>query len=174
MTMITEAEIFANDEPRRALLVFDGECGFCRYWVNRWRGVTHGKIDYAPFQEVAHRHPQIPHAAFENAVQLIEPDGRVTGGADALFRALELAGRNPLWLRLLSRAPGVRALSRCGYRFVARHRMSFSLMTKWFFKSDSRGSDCALRRTFPKIGGALFLIFLIFLARKIFENRLRR
>ena len=37
--------------PRTALplLVFDGDCGFCRYWVEYWRQLTGERVNYRPY-----------------------------------------------------------------------------------------------------------------------------
>ena len=86
-----EAPRVANPPAERPLMVFDGDCGFCRYWIGRWRDATGGRVDYEPYQKVAAGYPEIPQGAFEKAVQFIETDGRVTSGADAVFRALGYA-----------------------------------------------------------------------------------
>jgi len=31
----------------RSTLVFDGDCGICRYWVDYWRGLTGERVDIA-------------------------------------------------------------------------------------------------------------------------------
>jgi len=41
-----------NPPADRPVLVFDGDCGFCRFWIERWRGATGGKVDYEPYQKV--------------------------------------------------------------------------------------------------------------------------
>ena len=47
--------------PReKPLLVYDGNCGFCRLWIDRWRVITGDRLLYAPFQEAAEQFPQIP------------------------------------------------------------------------------------------------------------------
>lgn len=84
----------------RPVMLYDGCCAFCGRWVQRWRHSTGDAIDYQPYQEAAVRFPQIPPDAPGRAVHLIEPDGRVTRGAAAVFRALALANhrRWPWWL----------------------------------------------------------------------------
>ena len=47
------------DPPKAPLLVFDGDCGFCRQWVGRWRGITGDRVAYRPWQEVAGQFPEI-------------------------------------------------------------------------------------------------------------------
>src|SRR5437773_2587310 len=34
--------------PAKPLLIFDGECGFCRRWIERWQAKTGDRIDYRP------------------------------------------------------------------------------------------------------------------------------
>jgi predicted DCC family thiol-disulfide oxidoreductase YuxK len=81
---------------RRPLLVFDGDCGFCRAWVARWRQTIDRVVDVAPSQQVASAYPGIPVARFAESVVLIEPDGTARFGAAAVFRALAYAPRHGL------------------------------------------------------------------------------
>ena len=113
------------------MLVFDGACNFCRCWVERWRDITGTQVSYADYQQAATRVPDVPESAFAEAVQLVEPDGTVTAGADAIFRAFELGACKDRdhWLTRLGKMPGVRAAARLVYRFVARHRTLFSRLT---------------------------------------------
>src|SRR2546426_560382 len=118
------------DPPKdRPVMVFDGDCNFCRYWISRWREKTEGRIDYEPFQKIAGDYPEIPREAFESAVQFIEPDGSVTSGADAVFRALGYAGKSRM-ARMAWRVPGFGYFAERVYRFIARHRTAFSLVTR--------------------------------------------
>ena len=72
----------------RPLLVYDGDCGFCRRRVERWRVRTGARVEYAPYQEAAPRLPQVSIDEFERSVQLLDLDGRVYSGALAVFRVL--------------------------------------------------------------------------------------
>ena len=121
----------AQPHAARPLMVFDGDCGFCRFWIERLRGATRGGVDFEPFQKVAADHPEIPLDAFENAVQLIEPDGAVTSGADAMFRALEFSGRNNFLLYALLATPGFLISARAVYRLIARNRKALSFFTRF-------------------------------------------
>ncbi len=106
----------------RPVMVFDGDCGFCRRWVARWRHATGDRIEYIPFQDATDRFPNIAREDFAQAVHLIEPDGRVTRGAEAVVRALALgAGRRaPLWC--YQRIPLVAPICEAFYRMVAVRR----------------------------------------------------
>lgn len=118
--------------PARPLLIYDGECDFCTLWVQRWQQRAGDHLDCLPFQHpsVAGRFPEVPGARFAAAVQLIEADGRVYGGAEAVFRALARSPRRDRWLRWHQRSPAFARASECAYRFVARHRRFFFALTR--------------------------------------------
>jgi predicted DCC family thiol-disulfide oxidoreductase YuxK len=109
-------------ESRTVLLVYDGDCGFCAYWVRYWQRITGDAVDYAPYQEVATRHPEVPVEEFERAIQLFMPDGQRYSGAEAAFRVLaEVRGRGTgLWL--YRRLPGFARVAEGVYALIAHHR----------------------------------------------------
>src|SRR4051812_774393 len=74
--------------PAQLHVLFDGDCGFCRFWVERWRGDAREPARFEPFQQAAGRYPEIPLSAFDEAVQAVDTDGKVYSGADAVFRLL--------------------------------------------------------------------------------------
>ncbi|HYL05721.1 MAG TPA: DUF393 domain-containing protein [Thermoanaerobaculia bacterium] len=110
--------------PTKPLLVFDGDCGFCRTWIARWRRTVGERVDYEPFQTASVRFPTIPRSRFRQAVQLITPAGEVFAGAEAVFRTLALDPGHPgsRWLAAYLHVPGARPVFEWGYRWVADHR----------------------------------------------------
>jgi len=73
--------------PAQPLPALDGECRFCRLWVDRWRESWSGSVDFAPAASHAARFPEIPAGAYAEAVLLVETDGTVYSGAEAILRA---------------------------------------------------------------------------------------
>ncbi len=116
--------------PRNPLLIYDGDCGFCRAWIARWQRATGDEVEYAPYQEVAERFPEIPRERFAEAVHLIEPDGSWTRGAEAVFRSLAHAPGGGAWSWLYRHVPAFAAVSEWAYRQVARHRPAFDRLTR--------------------------------------------
>ncbi|HSS44178.1 MAG TPA: DCC1-like thiol-disulfide oxidoreductase family protein, partial [Thermoanaerobaculia bacterium] len=116
--------------PKTPLVIFDGDCGFCRFWIGRWKSITGDRVDYAPFQEVAARFPEIPREAFVRAMQLVEPSGEVFEGAHAVFAALAHVPRSGSFLWLYQHLPGFAPLAGLSYRFIARHRVAASTVTR--------------------------------------------
>lgn len=114
-------------------MIFDGDCGFCRLWIARWRALTARRVDFAPYQEVAASFPQIPRERFAAAVQLVEEDDKVYSGAEAVFRSLTRA-RGRSWLYWCYRkVPGFARMSESAYGVVARNRLAFSWVTYLFW-----------------------------------------
>ena len=112
--------------PSKPTLLYDGDCGFCRRWIKRWRVITKESIEYSPYQEKVSRFPEIPMDDLRSAVHLIEPDGKVYRAAEAVFRSLAVSKshRWPLWA--YSHLPGFRQSAEFCYRLVAKHRVFFS------------------------------------------------
>jgi predicted DCC family thiol-disulfide oxidoreductase YuxK len=121
--------------PSRPLLLFDGNCGFCRRWIARWKSETGPSVEYAPSQEASGRFPEIPPEAFARSVQLVLPSGEVFEGARAVFRALEEASGRRWLLAAYEHLPGFAGVSELAYRLVARHRPSASAATRIFWGS---------------------------------------
>jgi predicted DCC family thiol-disulfide oxidoreductase YuxK len=121
--------------PATPLLVFDGDCGFCRASVARWRSLTAGRVAYEPYQKAAVRFPTIPRGRFRHAVQLILPNGDVSEGAEAVLRSLTLGphpARHRRWLQFYQSTPAVAAAFEWGYQWVAGHRPLLTRLTHFF------------------------------------------
>lgn len=106
----------------RGTLVYDGDCEICRYWVNYWEQQTGGRVVYRPYQVAAPDFPTISLAAFERAIQLIEPDGKVYAGAAATYRILRYVPGRGGWWWMYEHIPGFAPASERAYAFFARHR----------------------------------------------------
>src|SRR5512146_1444961 len=65
----------------KPLMIFDGDCRFCRRWIGRWRELTGESVEYEPYQSASERFPEIPPEVFARAVQFVEPGGRRSQGA---------------------------------------------------------------------------------------------
>jgi len=113
---------------KRPVLVFDGDCGFCRLWIENWRRATGDKVDYAPYQTAAAHHKEVPLKDFTQAVHLFEP-GRTSRGAEAVLRARAYSP-GLSWLPRFYAVPGVAPVSEAVYRLVAARRPLFSRLTR--------------------------------------------
>ena len=109
-------------ENRKATMLWDGDCGFCFRWIQRWRRATGDAVDYRPYQEALDDFPQVIEEECKTAVQLVLPDGRVLKAAHAVLQSLALGGRHVWMLRLYARSRCFRWLTEAAYRFVARNR----------------------------------------------------
>jgi predicted DCC family thiol-disulfide oxidoreductase YuxK len=145
--------------PDKPLLIFDGDCTFCRCWIARWKQATGERVDYVPLQSesISARFPELSRDQLESAVHLVEPDGQVTRGAAAVFRSLAVARRWPLWA--YENLPGFAPASECAYRIVARHRAFFSLLTRWFWgRHIEQPSHWLVRWLFLRLLGLTYFI----------------
>ena len=150
--------------PDRPLLIFDGDCSFCRVWVEYWQQITEDRVLYAPYQEVGDCFPDIPRQQFKAAVQLVQPDGKFFGGADAVFRFLALVPGKGSLLWLYEKAPGFAPIADAVYALIARHRSFAYRVTKllWGIPLESETFSYA-SWIFLRLLGVIHLIaFLLF------------
>ena len=157
-----------NANNHLPLLVYDGSCNFCCYWIARWQHLTGERVAYVPFQQVASRFPEVPLKQFETAVQLIEPSGQMSSGAEAVFRTLAYAPRQqwPLWL--YQKTPGVAPITEWCYRFVAQNRTVFSALTRWLWGQHiGRPTHFLTRWVFLWLLGAIYFIAFVSLWTQI-------
>jgi predicted DCC family thiol-disulfide oxidoreductase YuxK len=152
----------------KPLLIYDGDCGFCRRWIARWGSQTGESVEYAPFQEVASEFPEISKERFEASVQLVEPGGKVSSGAEAVFRTLAYAPGRRWMLWMYEKIPGASPISEWSYRLVAEHRTFFSRLTRFLFGQHSEPPSYALTRwLFLRMLGVIYLIAFISLWTQI-------
>ncbi|MCP3059123.1 lipase maturation factor family protein [Myxococcus sp. K38C18041901] len=147
-------------DQQPSLLLYDADCGFCRRWVARWKQRSDGSVRFVPGRSWLLLLLGIPRRNMRRATQLVEPSGRVTQGAEAVFRAL---ARSPRWLTRgmakLGLLPGMLGMSQVVYGVIARNRRAASRVDRWLFGSTVVPRDDRwVRWLFLRLTGGVFLI----------------
>jgi predicted DCC family thiol-disulfide oxidoreductase YuxK len=112
-----------TNAPGHDVLLFDGECAFCRGAAGRLlRWIPAGGVEPRSFREpdALARFPGLSPAHCEQALQLVREDGEVFAGIDGAVEALR-HGRLG-WLARAYRLPGIRQIADALYRLIARIR----------------------------------------------------
>src|SRR5579872_759664 len=142
----------------RPLLVYDGDCAFCKFWVRYWQQLTGQEVDYRPYQEAAADYPAIALSEFQRASQYITPDGHYAGAAEASFRVLGHAPGKEFWLRLYEELPGFAAISEFVYSIIAAHRSAAYCATLILWGKDYRPPEYRLVASlFTRLFGLIYL-----------------
>ena len=94
----------------RPLLTYDGNCGFCRLWIDYLQALTGDEIEYTPADG------PIP------SVQLALPGGEVLHGAHAVYRALACSPGHRWLLWLYESFALFAVVSDFAYARIAAHR----------------------------------------------------
>lgn len=97
--------------------------------------MTGDAVYYVPYQGLTDPFRRIAHSEFARAVHLIDTEGQITSGAEAVFRSLALGGakRWPLWV--YRRIPLAAPVAESAYALVAQHRTAASRVTRWLWGS---------------------------------------
>jgi lipase maturation factor 1 len=160
--MPNETRLRVANPPSKPLLVWDGECHFCRRWIERWREITGDKVEYDTSQNVADRFPEITREQFQRSVVLIEPDGAVFTGAEAVFRSLRSRSSKKWLAWSYYHIPGFAPITEVFYKFTATNRRLASAMTRLLWGNDVRPPQYFwARRWFIRLLGLIFLIAFV-------------
>lgn len=125
--------------PTVPLLIYDGDCRFCSWWVRYWQRLTGDRVRYAPYQEVGGDYPSLSEEDFRASIWLDE-GGELSSGAEAGFRVLALAGRPAGWW-CYRRVPGFAPVAEWTYRLIARHRPACHRASRWLWGRERYPAD---------------------------------
>lgn len=106
---------------RRPVLVYDGDCGFCTTCVHLLERIG-PDAEIVAWQLTDLTELDITEEQAADAVQLVQIDGTIRSGHEAVATVLGSAGR--IW-RLAGRAlllPGISSIAALAYRLVADNR----------------------------------------------------
>ncbi|HXJ60508.1 MAG TPA: lipase maturation factor family protein [Verrucomicrobiae bacterium] len=154
--------------PAKPVLIYDGDCNFCRLWIRRWQQRTGDTVEYVSLQadSVAVQFPELSRETLQEAVHLVGTDGSVQRAAAAVFGALAAVNPWPLWI--YRSLPGARPVTETAYRMVARHRSIFSLLTRLFWGSNLEPASYALVRwLFLRGLGLVYLVAFLSLGSQV-------
>lgn len=118
------------------LLIYDGDCRFCRRSVGLLQSWAPVRIPTRPSQECEELFPEIPREEFQGALQYIDRRDRRHSAARAVVQCMDdhrIAGW-PLWT--YEHVPGAAEVLEWGYRLVARNRGVLSKIVSSFSKSE--------------------------------------
>jgi len=154
------SKIPVSSDSKIPLLVFDGNCHFCRQWVARWQRTTGDRVRYEPYQTAAWKYPEVSDREFAESIQYFEQGKQRRQGANAVFHALAWGSHwGKLLVFLYNHIPVFAALAEYFYRFVARNRSAFSLLSRWIFGNEVSPAEFSVgMRLFTK---GLALIYLL-------------
>lgn len=115
------------------IVLYDGDCGFCNKWVDRWHKMSGETVQYIPYQSFEADEagklvdfPQISVGDCKRAVQFILPSGEHSRAARAVFDALSQSGKQKWWLWLYKHFPGFKLIAEAAYTFIAAHKCFFN------------------------------------------------
>jgi predicted DCC family thiol-disulfide oxidoreductase YuxK len=160
--MTAQSRFRVSNPPPKPLMIWDGDCHFCRRWIERWREITRDEVDYEISQKVGDRFPEIPREQFERSVIYIETDGAVYSGAEAVFRSLRCRSSKKWLAWSYDRLPGFAPVSESLYKIISCNRRFASVITRLLWGNDVRPPTYFVaRRWFLRAVGLIFLIAFV-------------
>ena len=162
MALNEDPHLCVANPPTKPLMIWDGDCHFCRLWIERWREITRGAVDYATYQEVAEKFPEISRTEFQRAVAYIDREGKVFFAAEAVYRSLQCRSSRKWLAWSYDHVPGFAPISESVYKFIASHRDFGSAITRLLWGNDVRPPTYFIaRRWFLRALGLVYLIAFV-------------
>jgi predicted DCC family thiol-disulfide oxidoreductase YuxK len=153
---------------QRSVVLYDGECGFCRRHIERWRALSRDAIEYVPFQESRDRFPKIPEDDLKRALHLVEPNASIRRGAEAVFRIAALSRKRPSLWWSYRHLPGFKFIAESAYAWIAAHRDFVDPVDRVLFGSNPEPLSYRLTRViYLRALGIIYLIAFISLWTQI-------
>jgi predicted DCC family thiol-disulfide oxidoreductase YuxK len=125
---VTALDRHANSEtPRRGWVLYDGECGLCTRWIQKWqkpltrRGFAIKDLQSASAEGLL----TTPQENLLDDIRVLTVHGKIISGADAyLFLSRHIWWTWPFYF--VFRLPGFRWLLERAYRWINQNRYRFS------------------------------------------------
>ena len=159
-----ECVIRAHGDPspmtKRPTLIFDGDCGFCRTWVEYWKSLTGDRVEYLSIEQSRRRFPDLFIEDLRKRVHLVTAE-RVYAGAEAVIRSLaDVPGYG--WLLWLYRfVPGFAEVAELLYGLVSRNRGAAMTVTRALWGDRVVRSEYTIAAlTFTRLLSFVYLIAL--------------
>lgn len=132
--MFTKVDRTDYPPQNKPLLVWDGDCGFCKYWVIKLKWITGDSINFEPYQNSAADFEDLDVSLFREASRLIETDGLIYSGPDSFYRSLIYTPYNRYKLHhYYHKYSSFRFISNHAYSLIAKHRNFMFKVSKFIF-----------------------------------------
>ena len=103
------------------IVIFDGDCSFCRLWIDFWRRLTGASVEYRPYQAGGDLPAGIPIEDARSRIQLLANAQRYQGAA-AVFQLLSTLPAYSWAAWAYGNLPGFAFFSEAAYALIAAHR----------------------------------------------------
>ena len=84
--------------PKHPIMVWDGECEFCRLCADRFKSAGTDKVEFIPFQDLHSKYPKAPNLDYKKSVVLFSKNSFQTGAAAVYSYYSEIGIQWPLRL----------------------------------------------------------------------------
>lgn len=144
---------------RKPILYWDGDCGFCRRWVERWQSTTGDAVEYRILQEAPAEVVAAAGGQTLERIVLRRVDGSLATGAAAALTSLAPHDLDARWLLAAYRhVPFFRSIAESCYRWVAEHRVLCGKLTTLLWgRTTEKPTYHFSGWLFPRLMGAIFL-----------------
>lgn len=123
--------------PERPILIWDGTCKFCQYWILRLQKHFYSDLDIIPYQKLDLERTGISRKAFSEAARLIDRQGKVYSGPEVFYKSLK-SHFGDILLSAYQKHGLFRWFNDYAYHLIAKNRALFFRITKGLWGKNPR------------------------------------
>ena len=117
--------------PKKPIMVWDGDCRFCRSFAERFEASSNGAVEFIPYQSLEQKYTNAPDLNYEKAVVFFTTTS-TSNGAAAIFDFFNVIGKK--WpKKLYENFYLFSKISEYFYSFIAKNRTLFGRLGRIFF-----------------------------------------
>tara|TARA_Y100000748_G_scaffold268645_1_gene240296 strand:+ start:1280 stop:3367 length:2088 start_codon:yes stop_codon:yes gene_type:complete len=121
-------------KPKNPIMVWDGECDFCRLCADRFKSLKKDDIEFISYQEIFNKYPKAPEMDYKKSVVFFTNKNIYTGAAAVFGYYNEIGKKFPLWL--YNKIKIFEKTTEYFYQVVANNRSIFQSIGQLFLGSN--------------------------------------
>ena len=86
--------------PKSPIIVWDGECDFCRLCADRFKSLAKDNIEFITYQEIFNKYTKAPELDYKKSVVFFTKKDTYKGAAAVFGFYNEIGKKLPIWLYL--------------------------------------------------------------------------
>jgi len=120
--------------PKHPIMVWDGECEFCRLCADRFKSAGTDTVEFIPLQDLHSKYPKAPRLEYKKSVVFFSNNSIQSGAAAVYAYYNEIGVKWPL--KLYERFSLFSKISKISYQFIANNRKFFRKIGQTFWGSN--------------------------------------
>ncbi|MFB6212270.1 MAG: lipase maturation factor family protein [Candidatus Magasanikbacteria bacterium] len=125
----------------KPLFIYDGNCGFCKFWVERWKHKVGNEVEFCPYQKIHKNFKNISKKDFQKSSKIVLPNKEIKEGAEGIFELFSYKDGVSWGKFIYQYIPGFSLISEKIYKLISKNRNLFAKLTHLLWGDKTKPSS---------------------------------